>query len=406
MKKVLTLCICLFFLRAVFGQTTPETLEIQSAIFKGARKVIVYLPPAYHQYPNRSYNVVYVFDAQSKPFFNYTKATLDYLSSHAYTYIAPVILVGIETLRSRQFEFLPNNKTDQPLKDYFPKVKLGGADSLALSLQEEIIPFIASKYRCTNYRMGIGHSLGGSFVTFALMKYPQVFNAAIAISPNYYYDQEQLLTLFDSLATPQRLTKKFLYVAYGNGDKLEDRFRPATIKMGQLLQQKNIEGFDWHVDSLTSTSHAFTPIDGIYRGIIAFNKSITVSDEQLESFYKASPTTAIDQLKAYYQQRSNQVGMSLPTLEDITHIAYNLYYADKLKDAVTTLEWALSLYPDDSNLYDSLGEMYQAMKNPQEALRYYSKGLALIEQQQAQLQPTIYQNKIKSFTERINKIKL
>ena len=175
--------------------------------------------------------------------------------------------------------------------------------------------------------------------------------------------------------------------------------------MGQLLQRKNIEGFEWHVDSLASTSHAFTPIDGIYRGIIAFNKSITVSDEQLESFYKASPTTAIDQLKAYYQQRSNQVGMPLPTLEDITHIAYNLYYADKLKDAVTTLEWALSLYPDDSNLYDSLGEMHQALKNPQEALRYYSKGLALIDQQQAQLQSSIYQNKVKWFTERINKIK-
>jgi predicted alpha/beta superfamily hydrolase len=405
MKNSVLLFVCFFFAKSIFGQNTPEALEMRSAIFNGTRKLKVYLPSDYHNFPNRKYNVIFLFDAQSKPFLDYTKATLDYLSSHAYTYISPVILVGIEALRSRQFEFLPLNKTDQPFKDYSSKVKLGGADSLALSLQEEIIPFIHSQYRCTEYRMGIGHSLGGSFVTYALMKYPQIFNAAIAISPNFYYDNEQLLTLFDSLSTGPRLNKKFLYIAYSKGDKLEERFRPSTVKMNQLLQKKKLEGFNWQVEELESNSHALTPIDGIYRGIIKYNKGLTASDEQIETFYKESRTPFIDQLKAYYQQRADKTGMILPTIEDITHVAYNLFYANKKKDALATLEWALSLYSNDTNLYDSIAEMYQDDKNNKEALLYYSKGIEIVEREKTLLPPKVYQDKVKWFSERIDKVK-
>lgn len=405
MKKTLALLICIFLVKSVFGQIIPDALEIKSPIFNGNRKVKVYLPSEYHNYPNRKYNVIFLFDAQSKPFLNYTKATLDYLSSSSNTFISPTILVGIETMRSRQFEFLPKNRTDQPLKDYFAKVELGGADSLALSLNEEIIPFINSRYRCTNYRIGIGHSLGASFVTYALTKYPNIFSAVIAVSPNYYYDHEQLLTSFDSLMTGQRLNNKFLFIAYGGGDKLEERFKPSTEKMAQILHKKNPEGLHWHVQSLQTNSHALTPIDGIYRGLIELNKLFTASDEQIDTFYKESPIAPIGRLKTYYQQQSNKLGASLPTIEDVTHIAYNLFYADKKKDALSTLEWALSLYPDDTNLYDSIGEMYQDEKNSKEAISYYSKGMEIIEKEKDLLSPKLYQNKVKWFTERMSKNK-
>ncbi|MFD2937823.1 alpha/beta hydrolase-fold protein [Spirosoma flavum] len=405
MRNTIYLVLLLLIAQTIRAQAPPEALEIPSKIFNGVRKVKVYLPDGYDQYPNRRYPVIYLFDAQSKPFLTYVKATLDYLSNNANTFISPVILVGVETMRSRQFEFLPKNRTDQPLKDYWPKVKLGGADSLATSLQEEIMTAIGSKYRCTNFNMGIGHSLGGSFVTYCLVKHPQLFQAVLALSPNYYYDQEQLLTTFDSLATGSALNKKFLYIAFGKGDKLEDRFRPSTLKMADILKKKHPVGLSWYVHSLDTDSHALTPIDGIYRGLVEFNKSLTASDEQIAAFSSDTKYGVLAKLKGYYQAQSDKMGRLLPTVEDSNHLAYNFFYSDKKQEAISLLEWALKLYPDDTNLYDSIGEIHQDMGHTQEALFYYTQGREHVEQEKPLLKPKAYADKANGFSGRIAKLK-
>lgn len=296
----------LFILFSVQGKAQDtEIIDVPSNIFHGIRKVKIYLPVGYNDFPNRKYNIIYFFDAQSDEFFNYMKATLDYLGANADIYISPVILVGIQT-GDRRFEFLPKNHTSQPLKDYGSGVKLGGADSLALHLKEEVLPVIKQKYRCTSYNIAVGHSLGASFVTYAMIKYPKLFNAIIAISPNYYYDNEQLLHLFEELADYQILDKKYLYIAYGKTDKMEERFKPSTIKMESILSKKNIKGFKWQVQSLDNISHSTTPLEGIFKGLWAFNKELIASDELIENFHNDKQTSFTDNLRKYYSSRSEE----------------------------------------------------------------------------------------------------
>ena len=401
MKKITIPIVCLLFALTTFGQTpTTGILEINSKVFNSVRKVKISLPPEYAENPNRSYKVVYMFDAQSDPLFNFTKETISYLTSNANIYIEPVILIGIVTA-NRQFEFLPKNRTNEPLKDYWAQVKLGGADSLAISLRDEIMPIINDKYRNNGYNIGIGHSLGGSFVTYTLTKYPDLFNAVIAVSPNYYYDHEQLLSTFDSLATTKLLKHKFLYIAYGKGDKLEERFRPSSIRMENILKRKNIAGLRWQVQSLDNNSHGTTPLEGIFKGLILLNTDLTVTEVQIDFFSKDKKASYVDNLKAYYQKQTITTGIQLPTIGDINHLAYNSFYSQNKADAIKILQWGISLYTDDANLFDSMGELQQDSGNMKEAKYYYTQALNIIEKQKPLFQLLTYQDKINWFTGRI-----
>lgn len=403
--KILSLYILVyFFVNVTFGQNqTNEIFEIQSKAFNSVRKIKVCLPSEYYNYPNRRYNVVYLFDAQSDELFNYVKATIDYLRRSANIFISPVILVGIQT-NNRQFEFLLKNRTDQPFRDYSNRVKLGGADTLSLHLRDEVLPTIQKKYHSTSYNIGIGHSLGATFLTYNLVKYPSIFNAVIAISPNYYYDNEQVLHMFDSTASSKVLDKKFLYIAYGKSDKLEERFKPATIKMERLLSQKNIKGLKWQVQSLDNDSHATTPLEGIFKGLVAFNSELVPSELETEKLYNDTQTSFTDNLKKFYKSRSDKYNIQLPTIEDINNTAYNCFYSNKKKDVIEVLAWAISLYPEDANLYDSMGEIQQDAGNKKDALNFYSKGLAIAEQQKSNLPIDIYERLKKGFEDRIKSV--
>lgn len=401
MNKTIVYIVLFFISFTSLGQSTPtEIIEINSKVFNGIRKIRVNIPDDYEQYPNRSYKVMYFFDAQAESFYNFTYETLKYMYNGINIYVEPVIFVGIMT-SNRQFEFLPKNKTNQPLKDYWEGVKLGGADSLAISLRDEVLPLIKSKYRCNGYNIALGHSLGGSFITYTLTKYPELFNAIIAVSPNYYYDNGQLLTIFDSFATSKLLNKKFIYVAYGKGDKLEERFRYSTMKFNDILKKRNFAGLNWKVQSLDNDSHGTTPMEGFFKGFNEFSKSLTVDDVLSESFANDKSKTYIDNLKTYYNTQSVSTGIKLPTINDVNRLAYNSFYANKKSEGISILEWGVSLYPDDANLFDSLGEMQQDLGNVKEAKKSYSEGAKIIEAQKPLLSSAIYKDKADWFTERI-----
>ena len=399
MKQVKILVALLIVAIATLGQSKTEIINVQSKVFNEVRKVKVSLPEGYHDYPNRKYIVAWLFDAQSDAFFNFVKATIDYLTADGY--ISPLILVGISS-GNRQYEFTPKAETEQGIK-YFRKS--GGAHLLALHLKDEVLPFIQKKYRCNSYNIGIGHSLGGTFLTYSLINYPELFNASIIISPNYQYDNEQLVHKFDSLTNNRILNNKFLYIAYGKGDAYEERFKPGTRKMDSLLIKKNIQGLKWKVNSLDNDSHGTTATEGIFKGLIALYRQFTLPYDEFSILINDTTRPFIDNVKKYYKLQSDWAGIQLPLINDINGMGYNCFYSNKSKEAIDVFEWALSLYPNDINLYDSMGEIQQSTGNNKEALRYYLKGITVVEQQKSKLQVRTYESLIKGFKERIHSIK-
>ncbi|MFM7049487.1 MAG: alpha/beta hydrolase, partial [Polynucleobacter sp.] len=55
-------------------------------------------------------------------------------------------------------------------------------------MQEEVIAYVEKNYRTLPYRLYVGHSLGGLTASYTFLKYPGLFNAAIAIDPSLWWD--------------------------------------------------------------------------------------------------------------------------------------------------------------------------------------------------------------------------
>ncbi len=74
------------------------------------------------------------------------------------------------------------------------------------------------RFRSHNYRILTGHSNSALFVSYALLKQPESFNAYFAISPMLGHREQEMLKLASlSFADfPERNT--FLYIEYGDKD--------------------------------------------------------------------------------------------------------------------------------------------------------------------------------------------
>jgi predicted alpha/beta superfamily hydrolase len=403
MKLLKFFFLVLMFLVAGRGLAqTVDTITIPSKVFNKTRKIKVVLPDGYKDYPNttNNYMVVYLFDSQSEDFFNFYKTTIDYLTKQGY--LQPVILVGIAS-ENRQFEFTPKAQTTAGLANFR---KSGGADSLALHLKNEVMPVIFSKYRCYNYNVGIGHSLGGTFLINSLIAFPELFNAVIAISPNLQYDDEQIVNRFDSPDVAKSLNHKYLYIAHGSGDKYEDQFRIGSEKIHNMLIKKQITGLRWQFKNMDNDSHGTTPLEGVFKGLVDMERQFNMPNSQIEKLYNDKSKPFIESIKDYYVNASNWGGIKVPRVYIINNLAYNLYYQKRIKESIEVFKWGLTLYPDDVNLYDSIGEILQNTGDKKEAKSYYLKGVAVVKKQKAPLDQKTYNNLITGFNNRIKSLEI
>lgn len=379
---------------------TVDTLTVQSGIFNKIRKIKVMLPAEYSIPRNvyEKYIVAYLFDAQNEDFFNFYKITTDLLIKQGN--LQPLILVGISS-DNRQFEFLTKAQTEEGIKNFR---KTGGADTLALHLIDEVIPAIQKKYRTNGYNIGIGHSLGGTFVTYAMLKYPSLFNAAIAVSPNYQYDQEYMVKEFDKLANTQILNHKFLYIAHGFGDVTEERFRPSTQKIEALLIKKNITGLRWTFKSMDNDNHGLTQMEGIFKGLVALNKQLNLSDEKIEMFINDKRKPFIENVKDYYKSVSDWAGIKLPIVNEINNAGYGLFYSKRTKEAIDIMDWGIAMYPRNTNIYDSMAEIQLQSGDKQASIKYYTAGLNEVKNQKQTLDSKRYEALIASFEKHIKEV--
>lgn len=400
MKLVLFHITFFFVCAPAFGQYTgTDTSSYYSDYFKARRKLKISLPAEYQQYPNRRYKVVYLFDAQSSALYEFTKATMAYFPGYANFYFDPVILVGI-VARDRHFEFLPRHQNTIAGNGNYPNA--GGADTLAMSIEKELKPFIERKFRTTGFNIGIGHSLGGTFVTYSMLRYPNIFNAGIAVSPNYVYDNEEILNTFKKVDTKKVLSGKFLYIAHGNTDELEEKFKPATVKFNELLTSGKIPGFYYRVENLDNNSHSTTPLEGFFKGLIFINDFLNLPYDKYKVFFSNNTEKYIDFLKGYFATQSKLTGTALPSIGEFNTIAYNTFYAGKKREAIQVLEWAISLYPNDANLFDSMGEIQEEVGNKEQAKYFYSRGLTLTEEQKNELSESTYNDRVKALNKRLS----
>ena len=97
------------------------------------------------------------------------------------------------------------------------KEATGGAENFTQFMENELIPFIDSKYPCSPYRTLIGHSYAGLFTINTLINHSPLFQNYISIDPSLDWDHQKLLNQAKEKLQHEDFTGKSLFVSLAAG---------------------------------------------------------------------------------------------------------------------------------------------------------------------------------------------
>ena len=179
--------------------------SLYSEILKEQREIWVQVPQ--NTDSSEKFPVIYVLDA-SKNFYSVSAILKQLLPLK----IPNSIIVGIaNTDRTRDF-----TPTNVPFQRGHESKTSGGASNFLKFFEQELKPFINSKYPTENNNTIIGHSTGGLFVLYTFLNYEAVFDNYLAIDPSLWWDQEYLVNEAQAKINTKNFKDKSLYIAVAN----------------------------------------------------------------------------------------------------------------------------------------------------------------------------------------------
>lgn len=245
-KKALNNTIFLLFIVQVFGvplfaqQLKSNSHTISSQFLNQDRELWLSLPNDYDK--NRSYSVMYVLDAEYH--FSLVSNIIANLARSKKT--PQLIVVGIPHIsikKERIFDFTyslsgVNPYGDKILPPFFSKRNCGGADSFAMFLTKELVPYINSMFNTNNKNVLIAHSLAGYFATGLLVKEHPFYAIQLYDPSNWYSNGEAGEKVKNGLINSNL---KHLYLAH---QKSPDFFYNKLVELDSVLETKDIESYN------------------------------------------------------------------------------------------------------------------------------------------------------------------
>jgi hypothetical protein len=332
----------------LFGQTTKEIL-IHSKELKTDRKIWVNTP-AYYEFRKDSSQLIFLLDGNNKSFFDYTVASKRFLEQNSVDlsdYKAPQsIIIGIEQAENRWDDF--GDSINSPKFLSF--------------LENEIIPYVNLNYRTVNYKILIGHSLGGRFAMNVLLNKPDLFNATIAASPAFSKRFiNKILAKFDTLINSKLPFDKALYFSttYLIGDGTEEDFREFSEALAKYLTNKTNTNFRFKFNSSYTLGHGKSPFFSIPEGL-HFIYSPSLWQLGVDSLFNNYSTSSAA-LKNYEQRIEDKFGISISIHQYASILSDELLKSNKPEEAIELLKSEINNQPTDINLFAQL--LVQMKKN-------------------------------------------
>lgn len=234
--------------------------DFRSRWLPSRRDIIVYLPQAYQNEPERQFPVFYLHDGQ-----NLFDGRTSYATDHTWRAtetadaltaagtMEPVILVGVaNTGLKRITEYTPTCDA-----------RLGGGagDRYGRLLVEELKPLIDQTFRTLSGRehTGMGGSSLGGLISLALgLKYPEVFGRLAVMSPSVWWNQRSILNIVSEFRPSDSRPRPRIWLDMGTAeglrhlrdtDLLHRRLRLRGWKDGVDLQYLRVEGAQHNEDA-------------------------------------------------------------------------------------------------------------------------------------------------------------
>jgi predicted alpha/beta superfamily hydrolase len=379
-KLICVFTILLFSFKTKAQKSEPiksdqgEVVTMHSSILKEDRKILIYTPKDSVN-PEKRYPVIYVLDADNHfaQMVEYSK----YLSRQDVYVVPPLIVVGITntdrvrdlTPSKSNFDYSgkPDTTANAPYKNS------GGNERFFQFIQKELLPYVNSNYKTQPYRIFAGHSFGGLTAINCLINYPDMFNAYIAVSPSFWWDQRFLLKDADKKLKVGSTLSKTLFFSDGNeGSSPGSPFHTDVLKFDSLLKKRNVKGLNFEYISYPIESHMTVPIKSYYDGLrFVYHEWVLppISDEKMNP----------EIIMKHYKGLSQRFGyLILPDEAYFNSLAQWLVKNPKtLINGIKILEMNTVNYPSSSRAFAALGAAYAMKGEKQNAIASYKKASEL-----------------------------
>lgn len=230
--------------------------SIFSKILNEQRKIKICLPHEHKSGSDEKFDVVYLLDGETHcDIFSFV-----YKFARQEKLLPPLILVSIPNTYTkegnmRDRDFLPEKTAENS--------KAGGADNFIAFLKNELITYIDKKFPVSGDNSLFGHSLGGLFTFYVLLKEPGLFSNYYCSDPAFPWNNRRIITMTTETFKNRDKLNRNLWI---NG--VEDTYRNVGIqKMDSVLMESAPEGLRWKTSVYPKETHMSVRLKGIYDGL-------------------------------------------------------------------------------------------------------------------------------------------
>lgn len=323
---------------------TGKTFSIDSKILNEHRVIHVGLPANYEQ-SKEKYPVLLVLDGEGN--FNFSNGLINFLGQTGR--FPQMIVIGIPNI-NRNRDFTPTMEEGRAAG--------GGAEKFIGFIEKEVFPFFESNYRISPYRILFGHSLGGMFAVHCLINHNDLFDGYIAASPYLQYNNHTILKDVES-KMGNIGEHKLLFIALGN----EPAYTEGITELINLLDDTPNDLPVKYVQ-LENEDHNSIRLRALYQGLEFIFNDWQINTDEIAGGCKS--------IKEKYQKLSRTFGYEIFPGEAVLNIiGYGYLNNQDFEEAINTFKWNVELYPESSNVYDSLGEAFEKSKQYEQASENY-----------------------------------
>jgi predicted alpha/beta superfamily hydrolase len=333
------------------SMTVGRAHTIDSKVLGESRQVLVNLPRGYEDNQER-YPVLIVLDGTPAMTF-LARATLFDRGMPDFVIAA---VPNVDRIRDMSHE---------NIGDIWPTS--GGADAFLSFLTDELVPWLDAEFRTTGYRVIKGGSAAGRFATYALLKAPQVFDAAIARSPTLGTDFEMYRKLVTSAGSVSAPGEHFLFIVYGSHDYPAVSF--YVERLLRLLEDESPSWLRYERQVLDNKGHF---------QYSAFNAGMTAlfTDYGFPSdrFLLEGPEAVAERARLLSTRfKTNVEANALNGERELVDSACNLGRQRRFIDAIKVLTYGLELHPDSARLVYYKAQMLEHAGRTEEAIAAYNR---------------------------------
>jgi predicted alpha/beta superfamily hydrolase len=222
-----------------------QSFSLPSNILSETRTINVWTPPGYDS-GNDNYPVLYMPDGGIQEDFPHLANTIATLIAERR--IRPIILVGIENTERRRDLTGPT----EVAHDLEMAPKGGGSAAFRSFIQQELFPFIDSRFRTSDSRSLIGESLAGLFTMESFFLKPELFDNYIAFDPSLWWNNHYWVRMAHDALRKHKKEFRKLWFAGSNTELIQD----YTRSLADILKKEERSSLNWHYSDRPEETHA------------------------------------------------------------------------------------------------------------------------------------------------------